>query len=539
MTKRPCLRVLGLALAALSLSACYDGNEDALSGANSASGGPGSGPAGAVPFEVPRLTVAQIDRTLASVLGDESGQAARALPADALAPFDNDMKMQNPSQPLVSGLEGMSASVTLDLFKDAPRRATIVGCVGSLPTDEACLKTFVTRIGKLLFRRTLTADEVSALAQFGMKEAAAQNAWDAGAALALRTMLMDTRFVYRFEDSAVARTNGYAGKAAMAGRLSFFLWGSSPSEALIDEAESDKLKSKEQVALRVKAMLAEPAARAQIERFHAQWLGYSKLPHAVPLTNAMQAEANAMVSSVLFDGKLAWKNLLLSDKTKVDATVGDLYGITGLSATPSLVSFPAGRKGILSTSAFLSVASKFGDTSPTQRGKFIREQLMCEPIPPPPPGISTDAPPPAQPNKKDCKADRYAAHRQANSTCVGCHAAMDPIGFGLERFDKFGKLRQFDYAVDGSPKMDCPIDGEGQLSGKSFNGPSALADTLIDSGRVEACLVERMYAFASGYTANINTAGAVEALAAEYAREGKTIQSLMIAFATSDAFIAR
>jgi Protein of unknown function (DUF1588)/Protein of unknown function (DUF1592)/Protein of unknown function (DUF1595)/Protein of unknown function (DUF1585) len=529
--------------ASLVLAACYTEGPDELGtsgggpggGSTSSSGGPGE-TITAIPFEVPRLSVAQIDRTLAEVLLDESAPAARALPADGLSPFDNDIKTQNPSQPFVSGQELLSTTAAATLFKDTARRNKVVGCVGSTPTDEACLQTFVTRTGKLLYRRTLATDEVRALVQFGMKEAIALSSFDAGAALVLRTMLMDTRFVYRFEDSSAARKNGYPGKAAMAGKLSFFLWGRGPSAELIDEAESGKLATKDQIAERAKAMLADPAARAQIERFHAQWFGYGKLPHPPALAASMQAEANAMVTSVLFEGKLEWKSLLLADKTKVDATVGDLYGLSGLGATPSVVTFPAGRKGLLSTSAFLSVASKFGDTSPTQRGKFIREQLMCEPIPEPPPGVSTDAPPPAKKDEKDCKINRYAAHRQANSTCIGCHAAMDPIGFGLERFDKFGKQRQYDYTLAGAPKMDCPIDGEGQLNGKTFNGPAALADTLLETGRAEACLAQRMAAFATGYPAD---AKAVAPIVAEYTRSGKTIQSLMVAFATSDAFIAK
>jgi hypothetical protein len=163
---------------------------------------------------------------------------------------------------------------------------------------------------------------------------------------------------------------------------------------------------------------------------------------------------------------------------------------------------------------------------------------MCEKIPDPPPGVSTDAPPPAKMNQPDCKANRYDLHRQANSTCQGCHAAMDPVGFGLERFDKLGKLRQYDYAANGSAKMECPIDGKGELNGKAFTSPAELADVLLDSGRVEACLVERMYAFSAGYAPVATTRPTIEAIASDYARDGGTIQALMLALIASDRFLA-
>src|SRR5205823_11207851 len=117
--------------------------------------------------------------------------------------------------------------------------------------------------------------------------------------------------------------------------------------------------------------------------------------------------------------------------------MSSVYGVT-LSTDPAVwTALPASRRGLFTRAAFLSNGAKAGDTSPTGRGKFVRERLLCQTIAPPPPGVPTDAPPSTG---GTCKVDRYAAHR-ANPSCAGCHSQMDPVGFGLENFDRFGRWR--------------------------------------------------------------------------------------------------
>jgi hypothetical protein len=145
----------------------------------------------------------------------------------------------------------------------------------------------------------------------------------------------------------------------------------------------------------------------------------------------------------------------------------------------------------LSTGSFLSVNAKFGDTSPTLRGKLVRERLLCEDIPPPPPTVNVDEPPTGD-GDSVCKVDRYAVH-DAPSGCAACHAKMDPIGFGLEAFDREGRFREHD---EGEP--DCPISGEGDLDGVAFVGPAGLADLLVEGPDLSACAVEQVVRFAMG-----------------------------------------
>jgi hypothetical protein len=148
---------------------------------------------------------------------------------------------------------------------------------------------------------------------------------------------------------------------------------------------------------------------------------------------------------------------------------------------------------LLSHGTFLSVGAKFGDTSPTQRGKLVRTQLFCQEIPKPPPDLMVDVDePPGDPNA--CKIERYDMWKR--DACATCHASMDPIGFGLEQYDATGAFRTAE--VD---RPECVIDGEGDFVGVgTFNGPAELAALALESGLVEDCVAQQLYRFSIGRT---------------------------------------
>ena len=77
------------------------------------------------------------------------------------------------------------------------------------------------------------------------------------------------------------------------------------------------------------------------------------------------------------------------------------------------------------------------------RGKFLLNNILGLPAPPPPPGVDTnlaeakpDVPPPTI-------RERLAQHR-TNPSCASCHSVIDPLGFALEHFDAIGAWRTSD-----------------------------------------------------------------------------------------------
>jgi hypothetical protein len=181
----------------------------------------------------------------------------------------------------------------------------------------------------------------------------------------------------------------------------------------------------------------------------------------------------------------------------------------------------------------LSAFSKFTDTSPTQRGIFVRTRLLCQEIKQPPPSVAADKPPPAN-QSTVCKVDRYAAHRMSSS-CAGCHSLTDGIGFGLENYDIAGRYRAHD---DGLAQ--CPIDGHGELLGVgTFQGPKELGALLMEQDLVGPCMLHQFVQFALGRKPSAEEAASIDALSADFASDDHDLGRFIENYIASDAFIRR
>ena len=477
-----------------------------------------------------RLTNDEINKSIALILEDSSLNVSSFLPKENFSPFDNNIKNQNPSLPLIQGIDNLAEDVTRRLMTDSSRRQRVVGCVNSAANDRLCMTDLVKRVGRMFFRRSLIASEQTSLVDFAMSQASLANSFDVGVETLLRTLIQHPIFLYRIENNATLTAT------EIATRLSFFLWGSGPDNQLIQMAESGQLNTIAQIKATALTMLKSPKAISQIQKFHSLWLGYAGLADDT-LSTAMKREADAMVKRVLFDEAKPWKELFSTNQTTISSTLGSIYGISGLSSTATIVNLPMGRAGILSTAGFLSIVPKFSDTSPTMRGKFIRERLMCQTVPPPPPTVNIDAPPTVPAGQLDCKYNRYDSHRKSSSSCFACHQMMDPIGFGLERFDNKGKYREYDYNADGTLKTTCYIEGKGEIPNMgTFTGPAELSDLLINSQQIQRCLTKQMYHFAMG--SELQNLGVQNFIKAEFDKSG-LLTDLMIALVTSDLFLKK
>ena len=410
-------------------------------------------------------------------------------------PFDNEYIWQEPSAALIEGVELLASDAAERLLADPGRRDRVVGCTPSGPADVECFRSFVTSFGRRALRRPITAEEEAELMAMH-SHAIDHDDFYTGVDSAVRALLQSPSFLYRVErgtpvGDGLFRLDDYE----LASRLSYFLWGTMPSDALLDKAQAGELGDPDQVRTTAENMLADPRALDRVVRFHELWMGYERLPHDYALASAMKQETRQLMQRVVFDEKSAWQDLLRMDETFVDATLADHYGLAA-PADPSGAWVPyaeSGRQGLLSHGSFLSVGQANGDTSPTQRGLMIRTRLFCQEVLPPPPdeNVNVDEPP-GDPN--DCKTERYAAHQVAGTSCYGCHNLMDPIGFGLENYDLAGRFR-----TEEPGKPECEIEGQGELAGVgSFSGPAELADLMIEAGGLNRCVATQLYRYAIG-----------------------------------------
>ena len=135
---------------------------------------------------------------------------------------------------------------------------------------------------------------------------------------------------------------------------------------------------------------------------------------------------------------------------------------------------------------FLAMNAHAATTSPTLRGKFVRQVLLCEAIPPPPANVNTTLPDTGTALTTRQKVEQHST----NPTCAACHKLMDPVGLALENFDAIGRYRDTEngHAIDAS----------GELDGVEYTGPAGLAQAIAGHPNLPSCFVRTLYRQGSG-----------------------------------------
>jgi hypothetical protein len=477
-----------------------------------------------------RLTRTEYDNVLRDLLGDQTRSGFQSLPEDAYTPYDNDASTQEVSAALIETVETLAGDAAARILADPSGLASIVGCVPMSPSDAVCMRSFITTFGRRALRRPLSEDEVQRYLSL-QSYAVESGDFYAGVDLVLRAMLQSPELLYQVEIGAGTDSGALVlSDFEIASRLSFLLWGSMPSDALLDRATSGALRAGSDRRAFASTMLADPRSAARLETFHSFWLGYFQLPHPEAVVEAMKAESGALIRRIVLEQPQDYFSLFRANETYVGPDLAMLYGLSSTATSAAWVSYgQSGRQGILSHGSVLSAFSKFDDTSPTQRGLFVRTRLLCQDIPPPPPNVNTDQPPTSPTSR--CKFDRYASHRSVGS-CASCHNLMDPIGFGLENYDRMGRYRTAD---DGAPE--CAIAGDGEIVGVGkFHGPAQLEDLLTGTQALESCVARQLYRFAVGHRESSEDAGNVDRLAASFGGAQRDFRELLLSLVESDAF---
>jgi hypothetical protein len=433
------------------------------------------------------------------------------------------------------------------VFDDATKRAQLIGCSPGNSANDACTRSFIESVGPRAWRRPLEAAEIDQLAGVASTAATELGSGVEGARWATMAMLNAPSFLYRPELGAPAaagqlRFTGYE----IAGRLAFLVHDSLPDQQLLDAAASGMLATADGIKAAVNRLLDAPGGvgRQSIGEFAQQYMQLDRVleqpkdielypDYNMELQAGMVRDMRATWEGVAFDDKTSALMLFSTTKVTVNADLAKLYGLdpTGLDATTfKTVSLPADspRAGILSKAGFLSQFANQAEGSPTLRGKFIREWLMCKSVPPPPEGVNFMlADPPA--DKPMTKRQRLDAHR-TNPTCAGCHGLMDPMGLPLESFDAIGRYRETDRGL--------PIDPSGEVNGVAVTDARAMGEAMAQSELIANCMVRRFYSYAVGHEERDVDGSVVNALAASFEASGYQLRDLVVATVTHDAFSA-
>lgn len=433
------------------------------------------------------------------------------------------------------------------VFGDAAKRSALLGCTPGNTSPDACTRGFIETMGRKAWRRPLEAPEIDQLMTVASTASTELGSGVEGARWATVAMFTSPSFLYRPELGAPAGNGGlrFTGYET-ASRLAFLIWNSLPDKQLLDDASSGALATVDGIRAAVTRMLDAPngAGRQSIGEFSQEYMQLDRVltqpkdatlypAYNAALQAGMVRDMRATWESVAFDDQASALSLFSTPKVTVNAELAKLYGLdaSGLTSTTfKTVTLPADspRMGILSKAGFLSQYANQKEGSPTLRGKFIRDALMCKAVPPPPPGVNFMlADPPA--NAPMTKRQRLEAHR-SDPTCAGCHGLMDPLGLPLENFDAIGAYRTTDRTL--------PIDPSGEVDGQAVADARAMGAAFANSSAIANCMVRRFYSYAVGYDQRDVDGSVVNALAASFEASGFKLRDLVVATVTHDAFSA-
>jgi hypothetical protein len=430
---------------------------------------------------------------------------------------------------------------THHVFGDPTRRLAVVGCEPTAVGD-ACVQDFVHAFGRRAYRRPLT-DEEHARWLAVASAADVPDAWE-GLRLVVAGMLQSPYFLYRVElgepdpeDPSRLRYTDFE----MASRLSFLLWSSTPDDALLDAAEAGELGDAAGVVAHAERLLADPRARVAVQDFFAQYFdlgrlsGLSRDPAAYPaysetIAGSMRTEVQLVVDDFVFRRDADLRGVFGTRETFVNDELAALYGVDAPGASPIAyvpVELPESgpRAGLLTLGAFLAMNAHETETSPTLRGKYVRERVLCEEVPPPPDDVDTQVEPADMEGKT--LRERLEEHR-TNPVCAGCHAFIDPPGFLFEHFDSIGAYRTEDNG--------WPIDASGDLDGMPLADARDLAEALKEEPRVGTCVVTQLLRHAHGRLETESEESIIEDLDARFEDEGYRFRALLLHVVSHDGF---
>jgi hypothetical protein len=489
-----------------------------------------------------RLTAPQYANTVRDLLGSPLVVPTRLEQDDAsVGLFSIGARLTTISPRGAELYEQAAYDLAEQALLDPDRRGDLVGCTPSGPDDRACAESFVAAFGRRAFRRALTPEEVDRFASLIVQAGGVTGDFYSGAVYGVAGILQSPKFLFRREvgdreldDGARAFSND-----EMAARLSYYLWNTTPDDILLDAADAGELTTDEGLRAQIDRMLADPRARQGVRNFFTELYKLYELDTITKATEVfpqMSAEVGPAAREetllgleyLIFDERGDYRDILTTRRTFVDRRLAAIYGIPapareGFAMTTLPEDSP--RVGLLGQVSVLAHHSHPVASSPTLRGIFVRETLLCQPIPEAPADVDTSIPEPS--GEAVTLRERVAEHLEVVE-CAGCHSLVDPIGLALENYDGLGVWRELDNGA--------PIDATGELDGVAYDGLAGLADTLRDHPRFGSCLTRQLYAYATGYTPERKDQDLIDALTARFVRADFDVLTLMTEVAMSPAF---
>ena len=505
-----------------------------------------------------RLTHAQYDDTVRDLLGDQT-KPARSFPTED---FVNGYSNQASSQSITAALAEAYGKAAEKLARNAFRygdQQDLIPCEPKGIGDEECARAFVESFGAKAYRRPLTTDELRSYTELTVAWAAAENDFLAGATLVVETMLQSPHFLFLVplaRDSALKQWD-------TASRLSYALWNTLPDSDLFVAAASRNLEGRQEIEAVARRMLERPVAIGVMDGFFAQWMRFDRLRSAVKDRNRFRDYSPTVAESMTEESlrlfrHLAWNDLdfrdiFSADYTFVDDFLTTIYGMPDPRVPFGKTSYGTDslRGGILGHGTFLAQTGKPINTSPTERGLFIREHFLCQTIPPPPPGVDASLPPLAVGARPLTIRMTMESLHAPETACASCHKLVDPIGFGFEHFDTVGAYREEEpVRVEPTPQQErrgmkaethhLAINSAGYIAGiedSDFSSPREAGRILARSETCQKCVVKQLFRYFFGRHETKHDAELIQRAYNRFRESGFLFRELVLGLLVTEEFL--
>ena len=407
--------------------------------------------------------------------------------------------------------------------------------------DAACASAFLGMTGRLVYRRPLSEARLAQMVDEAGKSAVQLKDFYAGLASVLEGMLISPEVLLIHDRSEPdperpgrRRLDAYS----YAARLSLFLWNAAPDDRVLRAAESGELSTPKGRARVVDMMLASPRLEEGVRGFFDDMMAFDAFDNLAKDASAYPAETGATLAAAreqtlrtIYDHlvvkKADYRDLFTTRSTFMSPDLGAIYRV----ATPRgwvPYEFPerSPRIGLLTHVSFLASHAHPGRSSATRRGKALRELLLCQPVPLPPPNVDFSLVEDPTANFRTAR-ERVGAHLE-NPVCAGCHRITDPMGLALENFDGAGQYRATERGVQ--------IDPSGVLDGKQFKDLTGLADAVRNHPALPSCLVRRVLSHGTGSPIQNDDRPLVDFFTAKFVEKGYRYTDLLREIVLSPAF---
>ncbi len=523
---------LWLAGALVAISCGVDTAEPRAPGGG---GGSGAGAPPACSTRGPRMTRRlsnlQLRNTLRAVFQDQNVPTGDVLNDPVVHGFKADA-----TQAVVRDLDAqliMNNAETVADWAVSQKLGQLTSCQSM---DAGCVRPFLQKLGKKLYREPLPESSLAAYeAMFG-----AEASFTEGARVVIAALLQSSYVLYRRELGTLGSDGLYhLTPYELASSLSYMLTDGPPDDALMMAADQGRLATPADLDREAARLIGQRESEAAFSSFVRNWLVIDDLARRAKLDPTNQL-SDGVRASMLRETELLFVNLLRSDAkvselftasyTYLDQALAGYYQLGGGGGGNfQRVELPANTRGrgVLGHGSILTRHALADRSSPVQRGKLVRERLLCEELMPPPASVDTNLPPPTM---SMTTRQHYEYHTQAEF-CQGCHIRIDPVGFAFEHFDGFGRKRDQENGV--------PIDSTGALSGVTasaipLDGLDSLSTVLATSPEVTQCLTRYL-----SYNAYGLDHCSEDAIRSEVAAGSGSLKSIVLAVIHAPQFTTR